>query len=413
MSNESIIDFEKLKTAPQTGPLSEEAQDQIRRQADRELAEEEAARNGQKETAEPKKDDAPKEPDAQPDPEKEAREAEAKKAAEEKAAAAQAEAQKKTDEAILAKKEEDLTPEEKTRKGELLKVEEEAFTEKVKQFAVAEKIPEDQARKQLESERAVLKKYEADPKKMARTIVHQQRMYSQLETKAKQEQEQKALALAEGEIQVKGKRYAIDSEEGKAIMVEAYREKLGEKSAGMDDDKVYEAAKAEWKQMVKNHYEATKAKVAEAAKSKREEMIKALPESAKPYQAAVEEVLKNTPDAHIVHEGFDIEDLVVVARGQFYTPEKIKELETAAFERGKENSRILGEKTASGAGTGGSNTKTDKPDSPDEEVAMLTPEQKTRALSMFDGISVWDENRKMKEYVAHLKDTGEWKPKKK
>lgn len=413
MSNESIIDFEKLKTAPQTGPLSEEAQDQIRRQADKELAEEEAARNGQTETTEPNKDDAPNEPDAQPDPEKEAREAEAKKAAEEKAAAEQAEAQKKTDEAILAKKEEDLTPEEKTRKGELLKVEEEAFTEKVKQFAVAEKIPEDQARKQLESERAVLKKYEADPKKMARTIVHQQRMYSQLETKAKQEQEQKALALAEGEIQVKGKRYAIDSEEGKAIMVEAYREKLGEKSAGMDDDKVYEAAKAEWKQMVKNHYEATKAKVAEAAKSKREEMIKALPESAKPYQAAVEEVLKNTPDAHIVHEGFDIEDLVVVARGQFYTPEKIKELETAAFERGKENSRILGEKTASGAGTGGSNTKTDKPDSPDEEVAMLTPEQKTRALSMFDGISVWDENRKMKEYVAHLKDTGEWKPKKK
>lgn len=336
--------------------------------------------------------------------EKEKADAEAK-AAKEKADAAQVE----TDAAILAKKDEELTPDEKTRKGEITKASEAAFEDEAKLYAAAEKITVEEAREALKAEQNIITKYGAEPKKLARAYHHSQREYKRLESSVKAEREAAANVLTENEIVMGDKKLTFD--EAKPAMIAAYRERFPEKMADLSDDQVFETAKKEYREKVKEVTAAHKAQIKTEADSKRAKILLGLPESTKPYQDLIKEVLGQAPDHRVVQDDYDPEDLIHWARGQHFTPDRIKELEDAAFKRGQEKAKILGEKGggspergggAPGAGAGDSNA----------EIGLLTQEQKDRALNMFESIQVWDDKRKFVEYIDHLKQVGEWHPKK-
>lgn len=420
----TIINTERLKNGKQTGPLDDQAQDEIMRQAAAEIEADEAAKAGQApQNKDERKDDTPpakKADEKQPT----AEELEAKRKADEAAAAAakpktedektaeKAAEQKKADEAILLKKDEDLTPEEKNRKVEIQKAHEAEFDAEVKEYAAKEKISEEEARKDLESEKKLVEKYKAEPKKMARTILSTQRAYTKLQQDIKAREEQAKNAIGENEIVIKGQKLSFD--DARDQMVEIYRDSHPKETEQLDDDSVFEKAKESWKSTVKKHVEAQKAKIGETAKAKRAELLGALPESAKPYKAQIEETLNNAPDERVLQDDYELSDIVQWARGGYLSDEKLKELEDAAFKRGQEKARILGEQTGGGRGAGQGSGQQQKPTSTtiDEDVASLTDDQKARAISMWQGIdsSVWDDNRKYKEYVNHLKESGEWKP---
>lgn len=413
----TIIDLEKLKTGTQNGPLSDEAQDQIQRQAAAEIAAEEAARaNGGKAPEEKKVETNDRqEPVKKDEKPNEAEAAAAKPKTEEEKAAEKAAEQKRVDEAILLKKDEELTAEEKTRKGEIQKAHEEAFNAKVKEYAAKEKITEEEARKDLESEKKILEKYKAEPEKLARTVLSTQRAYTRLQNEIKAEKERAASAIGENEIVIQGKKYTFD--DAREQMIELFRDGNPKETEQLDDDTVFEKAKESWKGMVKAKRAEYQAEVAKTAAAKKSELLAGIPESAKPYKGFIEEALKHAPDERVLQDDYDLTDIVLWARGQYYTDEKLKELEEAGFRRGQERAKILGEKNeggraASGSGGQPSNKPAEKVN-PSEEVASLTDDQKQRALSMFQGIDHWNEDRKYLEYVDHLKSVGEWKPAKK
>lgn len=427
---------ERLKDHSGRGPLPDDVQEQIVKEADAELAAEEAAR-----AAAAKGDDAPLETDkAKPEegeqkPADDAKPKEEAPEATEDEKAAQA-AQKAKDDAILAKKDEELEPEEKTRKAELVTAQEDvilakkddeltaeektqkveilkardeaALTEEVKALAASEKMTEDEARKVVEAEKKIIERSGADPKKLARQLRTTQSAYSRLETTIKAERERAANVLGDDEVVIGGKK--VKWEDAREVVVTAYREKNPEKTAALTDDQVLGEAKAEYQGKVKEAREAHGKQLIQAATDKRTKLVSELPDSAKPYKAAIEEALKNVSDAQIVDSEYDPEDLISWARGQYLTDAKIKEIEDAAFLRGKQNAKILGEKPPAGGGGDGGAGGGGK--GADADVASLSQEQKDRALSMYEGIAVWDEKEKYRQFVSYLKEVGEWPVKK-
>ena len=416
---------EALKTEKGLGPLSDDTQAAIIAQADKELKDEEAAKAGDKKEDKPAGEIKPKEEEvkspAEEEEAKRVKEEADRKAAEDKAAKDKTEAQKKTDETIMSKKDEDLTADEKTRKEEIVKTHEAAFTEEVKAYATVEKLSEEEARAVLESERKILEKYQSDPKKLVRAYRQAQAAYNRLETKTKAELEKAASVVREDEVVIGDKKMKMA--DAKEQMVEAFRDhhsgksvKVGEKEMAideMDDDQVFELAKNVYQSAVKAQLTKVRESMGKEAEEKRFKLLKDLPDSSKDLKPIIEKALKYVPDDKVLDSEYELEDIVSWAKGQFYTPEKLKEIEDAAFKRGQENAKILGEKSPGGGdGSTGKPKKAASELSPDEEVASLDEKMKARALEMFNGIAIWDEQRKYKEFIDHLKSVGEWPVKK-
>ena len=193
-------------------------------------------------------------------------------------------------------------------------------------------------------------------------------------------------------------------------MVEAYRTQFGDDVADKSDDEIFEIAKSDYKSRMKAYHESQAKQISESAKMKRAKMILELPDHAKPFRKEIEETLNLLPDSKIAEEGYTPDDIVAWVRGRHYTPEKLKEIEDSAFKRGQENAKILGEKVNTPPAS--SKASASAAPSADKEVETMSKEQKDQALNMFDGIKHWDDQKKFKEYISVMKDTGRWKPKK-
>lgn len=425
-----VLDLEKLRTGKQTGPLSDETQAQIAAQAELELKQEEEARakGSQAPAPEIKVEDhgAPKKTDEEIAAEKKKEEEDlAKKAIEEKAEKERLEKEAKDADdaliaAIMAKPDEELSDEEKTRKKELVEKDPElAFQEEVKAYAKAENISPEDAKEILDAERKIVEQHKADPKKLARSYRSAQSAYSRLETKIKQDQDRAASVLKDNEVVIAGKKLTFD--EARDQMVQMTRERFAGKSikvgdkeipiAEIDDEKVFEFAKADYQAKIKAYTSQVQGQIQTNAKKKRDEIVSKLPQYALPFKDRFVELLGFVKDESVLDDDFDPDYVLHSARGSFYTPEKVKELEAAAFKRGQENAKILGLKNSPNGGNGGGPPKPEAK-SPDAEVATLNADHKKRALDMFQGSTYdaagWDEPRKYREYVDFLKSVNEW-----
>jgi len=314
--------------------------------------------------------------------------------------------QEAEDKRILESKDEDLKEEEKTRKLELIKAQEDektkVFEREVETYAKESSISLEEAREDLKSRDAIREKYKDDPKQLAKANLHMQRLYTRTQEELKAFKEAKP---AQAEITIEGVTKAI--EEGKFtiqgkpatkdMVISAYREKNPDITETIDDEAVLKIAAKEIRQAILDNQKEEQGKLAIAAKEKKDKVLTSLSEADKQFLPDIKPVIDNLTDAQIMNEKFDISAYLFWAKGK-KTDQLIKEAEERGYKRGKEEAKIIAQKVPVGAG----NT----PKGP-AKVA-LTEKQKNRALDMYDGLQATEEE-KFDWYREYLKDNPEEK----
>lgn len=347
-----------------------------------------------------KPDEKPAEPsekkpdEAAPEPSKKEEPSEEEKAAQEEARVAEEAENKK----LLEAKDEDLDEEQKSKKAALVtakeKSEKEAAANKpeeevVRDHALKHNLTIEEAKDDITKTKAIVEKYKNDPVELARALRHTQSGYDQLKAK-----EGKPQVIIQKDPAAEIREYA---EKNKEAIIKNFRAKFPAKSENMTDEVIIEEAAANAEKDYEAWVKSEKEKVTKLATDKREQLLLAIPEGDKRFIPDVKALLARTPDHEVAHESFDIKDLVYYARGSYYTPERVKSLEDAAFKRGKEDPKILGAKDQ--GGSGGS-----APSKSKGIVTGLNGDQKFRALEMFPAEDGYSEEQAYKAFQDTFKE---------
>ena len=374
------LDLEELKDKDK---LSEEELDTIAKEA---IAEVDGPPKPEEEIPAP-------EPEVKPEPEPEPEETEEEKAERE------LKEQKEKDDVLLEKPEEELTDEEKARKEELLKVREEekakAYEEEVTAYATENNLNAEEARKELESISGIGEKYQNDPKKLAKAYLHQQRLVSKKDEEISTLKstpapaplpdvtvEQIADEINQGTLTYTDDKGVVRAQT-KEYWVNQYRNHEPGLTEGLEDGQVIHLIARE----IHQYRRETKAKqlneLSVKAKERRIEIINSLSEADKKYSKEVKEFLVHSPDASILGDNFDPKQIVFWAKGMKYDAD-IKAAEEKGFKRGQEQAKIIDKQPPVGKPT----TKAKA-----NVAEKLTEAQKTRALEMFDGQEMTEEEK--------------------
>jgi len=247
-------------------------------------------------------------------------------------------------------------------------------------------VSEKQAREELEHIGKIQDKYQKDPVKMGKTLLHLQRAYTESQERLKQFTE----APKEGELVINGKKLSV--EESREKMVEMYRTAYPKLTEDLDDEKVHELAVTEYKKEYARFLEKQKTEISTKAASVREELIKSLKDEDKPFLKDIKAILDKTDDAEIFAKDFDFSDYVYWARGRNFH-KVLKEREEAAYKRGLEQKKILGAKPD---GSGEEPKGSAKPG----KSVSLTENEKERALAMYQSLAIPDSD-KFKMYLDY------------
>lgn len=311
---------------------------------------------------------------------------------------------------ILEAKDEELSEEDKTVKADLIKAKEEAekkeiedrkkseeeLNTEIKAYASEHRISEKEAREDFESRDKILEKYKSDPKHLALSNLHLQRLYSQTQQELKTAQEARPLKIAEnvssetfvnlidkGEIKINGK--AIKRDEAITI----YREKFPDISENLDDDAVIKLVGKELKEAYVKNEEGKLREISSKAQSRRTELLNSIPESDKKYLSQIQPLLEKYPDEAVISDSFDIQDLVYHFKGRNYDKD-LKEFGEKEYRRGIEGAKIIAQKQTPNS------TGSQKPKS--KSKVILNDDQKKEALDMYDG-TTFSEDEKYEAYA--------------
>ena len=314
---------------------------------------------------------------------------------------------------LIDAKEEDLNDEDKEkRKTVVLKAEtkkKEELDVKVETYAGEKKISNDDARKVLESAGKIIEKYSGDSEKIAIANLGLQQLVSKkdeeiLAVKQEANQPKRPQSAREWEVGIKDK--GLTRTDGKWVGwetdVEDYRAKNEAETEGMDDEQVLKIVAKEIHLRSDAHFKEQSLKAKTDADEKRIKLVDAIPEKDKQYTDDVRGLLKTVPDRIILSENYSVEHSLRWARGGYFTPDKITELEKAAelkgFERGQASKKII-----SGPIGDGSPPKS-------KGTITWTEKEKEAAFDMFPNVE--DEKERFKLW-KEVKDSREKNKKKK
>jgi len=240
----------------------------------------------------------------------------------------------------------------------LKKKQEEEFDADVKAYAEAEKVPEEEARKFVESIGKVVEKYKGDPKQLAKANLHIQRLFTKTSEDLKTLQnappslpeekvslEKLTGAIREGKLLREDGKTAVSEEE----VVTAFREDNQDLVEGVEDEVVLKMAVKEMHQGFLKKQKDAAVQMSSEAKEKRATLLNSLSEEDQKFVSDIKPVLENVPDSLIMSEGYTLEDLVLYAYGKHYK-EDMKAAIEAAEKKGAENAKILGKKPIIGSG---------------------------------------------------------------
>lgn len=306
---------------------------------------------------------------------------------------------------LLEAKVEDLNEEEKTKREELIKAGEEAKKQKeeedkklqeqfdtdVKAYAVEHKVSEEEARADFESREKILEKYKSDPKQLALANLHLQRMYTKSQEALKAVEEAKPLQHAKTaslEDYVKlledGKIVWKDKPITKEQAISIYREQFPDIAEGLEDEAVVKLVAEKIKEGYLKSQENAIAERSSLAKEKRKTVLNSLSDNDKKYIPEIQPLLEKFPDAAILSDHFDVQDLVYHIKGKNYDRD-LKELGDKEYKRGLAQAKIIGQRpgpTAQGS---------QKPKV--KSKVTLTEAQKKDALDKYDGTTFTDEEK--------------------
>jgi len=308
---------------------------------------------------------------------------------------------KKEEEAPPEKKS-DVKPEDK-KEGEESgddedKTPEQLFEKQIKDYAEEHKIPEYEARKDIDSIKAINEKHLSDPSKLAKSVLHAQRLASKSEEKLKAFEEQiKARSvqnqipslsvyeenIANGKVR-DGKGNALEEDQ----VFELYK-KDHEEAEDLTDDQLRKFVAREMRDYDRQHIQTQLVKRSEDASTIKTNLLNEL---AKTDDGAfiddIKKGLAKYPDNIILRKGFSLNEMLRWARGGKAYEEmkktnkeleaKILDAKKEGVKRGREEVEIIGEVGASTIGKGAAGGKS---------TTGLSKGQQTRALKMYDAMT--------------------------
>lgn len=290
-------------------------------------------------------------------------------------------------ERILNAKDEELKPEEKEQKAELLKLREGDVAKKaqadVESYALKQNISIEDAKKEFESIGKIEEKYGKDPKQLAQAYLHLQKSLTKKDEEVKLAQEGAARAsmptvdtylnlVDNGKIINPTTKKPTTREE----LVEAYRKHEPEITANMEDEAVARLASKSIVNNFESLVEKNKAEITSKAKEKRVTLLNSIPEADRKYVAdEIKPLLDKYPDSQIMSDAFSIQDVLYWVKGK-HIDEIIKEQGEKEYNRGLSEAKILARKSGNPKGGAGSGSN--------DKKSLLSDSQKQEAEDMYD-----------------------------
>lgn len=291
---------------------------------------------------------------------------------------------------LLNTPEEELSPEDKE-KREIVRLQretrdKEAHEETVKAYAQAKEMPVEDARKIMDSIDRIKTKYENDPFKIAEAVLDLQHLITRKDdeirtVKARANQPRGPQNPDEWERVLKAKGIKLGDkwltwEQG----VEQYRKEEPELTQGLEDSQVLKIIARSMHTKVEAHQEKQLNALRKKADEKRDKLVAGIPEDSQRFAENVKELLGLVPDDVIVDEGYSVGDAVKWARGDYYTPEKIKEIVREAELKGFKRGQAVNKKPVSGPASSATTTR------PGKTKPALTTAEQDEARDMFPNV---------------------------
>ena len=249
------------------------------------------------------------------------------------------------------------------------------------------------AKEEIESRQAIIKKYSDDKSELAGAYRSLQReLTKEKEGRIKTEKSLETQILykpvnareLQPELLLKPKENGASWSRDEVIA--KTREIHKEKTEDWDDAAVYELAQDECKKVLENRRQVQLAQIEGEAKARRAELLADIPKEGEPYKDMIKKELDNFPDTRVVEKDFNLWDIIHWARGK-EIDKLLKEADMKGFKRGMERRRIAGEiSKPSGS------TKTNKQASAVKDFG-LTDEEKKEALIKFSDNDIPEETK--------------------
>jgi len=257
--------------------------------------------------------------------------------------------------------------------------------DRLEDIAKKEGISVDAIKENEVKDKSIVERHEGNPLKIAKALRGLQSSYDKLQNELKRIKEQQA---AQSQI-LSDKEIETRCEENREKIVEQYIKIYPNEAEELSEDVIFDRGKTLVKASQQKSIEKQRSELKEKADERRGQLLENLSEVDREFKPNIERALKETLDEQIIHQDFDVKELIVWARGSKYTKEHVKELVDAAFKRGQEQSKILGEKTKIGGA---------KPIIQQTYSHNLTDDEKERAKTIFYYEEKWPDSKKFAEY---------------
>lgn len=238
------------------------------------------------------------------------------------------------------------------------------------------------AKEEVVKLRAISKKYNDDPVKIAKAYREVQSAYDKQKVQASSNVNPAVAAIA-----ANPRNYAMGEVKNNPEWVQAYREQNPARSRDMDDEQVVEALVEIRSSVLKNQIGEFEIRLKREAANKREELLRGIPEIDRRYLPEIKPVLEGLPDHQVVGDSFRFEDLVSWAKGKS-VDRLIKETEERIHKQYEaKNRNIVGEISKT------PQTTKVKQAQEQSKGAGMSKWQKEQALQMFASSPISDDEK--------------------
>lgn len=302
---------------------------------------------------------------------------------------------------LLKTSDDELDEEQKARKAELLEAKEEGkeqdFEQRVKNYATQNKIPEEDAKKELKQIDEIKTRYDGDIEKVSKSNLYLQRMASKTQNELKKMQEvseQKEITPEQLTKSVENGTFIVPLKDGakKAfskqdlIQIGRTNKEWADIADSMEDEQLYKIVIKDIAKKKNETIKANRDKVLQEAATKRVEAIKELANYDNKFYEKSKGIIENISDKFLVNPNFDVKNVLEQVKGERYDQD-IKEAEDRGYKRGLEKAKVLEQKPPVGEARGKKATP------PSKAGSLLNEAQKLEALNMFESADVPDEKK--------------------
>lgn len=281
-------------------------------------------------------------------------------------------------------------PEEEAQPAEATKdtAKEDAY---IAEYAKKTGLSQEDAKAEVESLRAISKKYNDDPVKLAKAYREVQSAYDKQKVTASSNINPAVQAIVANPRSFVAGEFAKNSEK----LINEFREQNPARSRDMDDEQVSEEVIERGTFAIKNKIKDYEITLKKDASNKREEMIRGMKEADRSLLPEIKPILEQLPDHQVVGSGFKFEDLVYYAKGKS-VDRLVKEAEDRIHKQyAVKDRKIVGEISKP------SQTTKVKQTPEQSKSTGMSKWQKDQAIQMFASSPMSDDEK----YEAYLEVT--------